>query len=312
MRNFCTALILAAALITPALSKKADNPFMGRWDLVVTPSKGTAFPGWMEVVEKDGKLAGRFQPRGGSVRPAADVKIEGSLLLLTMSAASGKSPAVVWEITANGNQVTGAQKRGNTVLAQCNGVRAPALKRKAPKAWTTPESLFNGQDLTGWRPDNPSINHWVAKDGTLLCEAKGANLMTTRKFDDFKLHIEFNCPDDGNSGVYLRGRYEIQVEYAPPGIEDAYHAMGSIYGYLAPSVELPRRPGQWESFDATLIGRTLTLARNGVTIIANQEIPGITGQALDSNEGEPGPIHIQGDHTGGMMYRNITISLPKR
>ena len=136
----------------------------------------------------------------------------------------------------------------------------------------------------------------------LTIETKGANLRTTRKFDDFKLHIEFNCPENGNSGVYLRGRYEIQVEYEPVGTEDKYHMMGSIYGVLGPAVESPRKPGQWESFDVTLVGRYVTIARNGVTTIANQEIPGITGGALDSNEGQPGPFYIQGDHTGGMKY----------
>jgi hypothetical protein len=144
-----------------------------------------------------------------------------------------------------------------------------------------------------------------------LNETKGANLRTTRKFDDFKLHIEFNCPENGNSGVYLRGRYEIQVEYEPVGTENKYHMMGSIYGFLAPAVDSPRTPGQWETFDVALVGRYVTIARNGVTTIANQEIPGITGGALDSNEPQPGPFYIQGDHTGGMKYRNITVSLPK-
>ena len=266
----------------------------------------------MEIVEKDGKLEGRFQPRGGSVRPASSVALERSRLTLTLSPAGGKRPAVVWEVTVRDNQIAGVQKRGDTVLGRFTGTPAPALKRRAPKAWTNPESLFNGKDLTGWEPDNPATNHWVARNGDLLNETKGANLRSTRKFEDFKLHIEFNCPEDGNSGVYLRGRYEIQVEYVPAGREDKYHMMGSIYGYLAPAVESPRTPGQWESFDVTLVGRYVTIARNGVITIDNQEIPGITGAALDSNEGLPGPFYIQGDHTGGMKYRNITIALPKR
>jgi hypothetical protein len=208
------------------------------------------------------------------------------------------------------DKLTGAQKRGDAT-AQIAGVRAPALKRSEPKAWTSPEPLFNGKDLTGWEPDKPDINHWVAKDGVLLNEAHGANLRSTRKFEDFKLHIEFNCPEEGNSGVYLRGRYEVQVEYEKPGTEDPFHSMGSIYGFLAPKVELPRQAGQWETFDITLVGRNVTIVRNGVTTIDHQEIPGITGGALDSNEGEPGPFYFQGDHTGGMMYRNITVALPK-
>jgi hypothetical protein len=152
----------------------------------------------------------------------------------------------------------------------------------------------------------------VAQDGVLLNTQKGANLKTTRKFDDFKLHIEYNCPEDGNSGVYLRGRYEVQVEYEPLSANDEFHRMGSIYGFIAPAGRLKRQPGEWESYDITLVGRNVTVVRNGVTTIDHQEIPGITGGALDSNEAEPGPIYIQGDHTGGMKYRNITISLAKR
>jgi hypothetical protein len=189
------------------------------------------------------------------------------------------------------------------------GVRAPALNRPEPKSWSAPEPLFNGKDLTGWEPLDPAHNHWLAKNGELINEAHGANLRTTRSFGDFKLHIEFNCPDDGNSGVYLRGRYEVQIEYEPLAFNPPERRIGSIYGFLTPSVDLPRTPGKWESFDVTLVGRTVTVVRNGTTILDKQEIPGTTGGALDSDEGAPGPIYIQGDHTGGLRFRNITVSL---
>jgi hypothetical protein len=118
------------------------------------------------------------------------------------------------------------------------------------------------------------------------------------------------CSSDlGNSGIFLRGRYEIQVAYVDR--EDNFHGIGAIYGFIAPAVDVPRRPGEWESFDVTLIGRYLTLVRNGVTIVDNREIPGITGAALDCNEDQPGPFYIQGDHSGGMKYRNITVSVPR-
>jgi hypothetical protein len=265
----------------------------------------------MEVTDNNAALAARVQPRGGSVHPAAAVNMEGGHLLVTVSAASGARPDVTWDLTINGNQITGTQKRGQAT-AQLLGVRAPALLRGAPKKWSQPVSLFDGKDLNGWQPDKPDVNHWVARNGVLLNESHGANLQTTRKFNDFKLHIEYNCPDAGNSGVYLRGRYEIQVEYEPIGTEDKFHSMGAIYGMLAPSVELPRKPGQWESFDVTLVGRKVTIVRDGVKIIDDQEIAGITGGALDANEGEPGPFYFQGDHTGGMMFRNITVQEPAR
>ena len=191
-------------------------------------------------------------------------------------------------------------------------MRAPSLKRNAPAAWTDPEPLFNGKDLTGWEPTDPAHNNWAVENGDLVNRAHGANLRGTRKFDDFKLHIEFNCPDDGNSGVYLRGRYETQIEYEPLDKNPPERRIGSIYGFLTPSGPPPRKPGTWESFDVTLVGRIVTVIHDGVLTIDRKEIPGITGGALDANEGEPGPIYIQGDHTGGLRFRNIRVSVPKR
>jgi hypothetical protein len=289
----------------------AANPFAGRWDITVTTPTAT-YPSWMEVVEKDGVAQVRVQPRAGSVHPVTGVTIEGRQLVLTLNAAAANRPASTWDLTVEGDRLTGTQKRGDTVAGQLSGVRAPELKRAPPKTWTAPEPIFNGKDLAGWEPDNAANNHWVAQDGVLLNESHGANLKTTRKFDDFKLHIEFNCPEKGNSGVYLRGRYEVQVEYEPAGSEDKFHSMGAVYGMVAATGDFPRKPGEWESFDITLVGRRVTIVRNGVTTADNQEIAGITGGALDSNEAEPGPFYIQGDHTGGMKYRNITISVPKR
>lgn len=293
-------LAVLAAVALPLLG--AGNPFFGRWDLTMrTPSM--TYPGWLEVVDANGGMKVRLQPRSGSVGPVKDVKLQDGHLVLTQGSS-------VMEFTADGNALTGAEKRDGKVTGELTGVRAPALKHNPPKAWTAPEPIFNGKDLAGWVPSQANQNHWVAKDGVLLNQSKGANLQTTRKFDDFKLHVEFNCPDHGNSGLYLRGRYEVQVEYEPS--EDAFHRMGAIYGFVPTTVEMPRKPGEWESFDITFIGRNVTVVRNGTTVIDRQEIAGITGGALDSNEGEPGPFYIQGDHTGGMKYRNITISVPAR
>jgi hypothetical protein len=302
---------LSFLLIVGTAILSAASPFAGRWDMTVTTPNAT-YPGWIELAEKDGAPQVRMQPRAGSVHPVANVRMEGSHLVLVVSPASGNRPEMVWDLTAADDKLTGVEKRGDTAAGELKGVRAPELKRKAPKAWTTPEPLFNGKDLTGWEPDNPDSNHWVAQDGVILNRTKGANLKSTRKFDDFKLHIEFNCPENGNSGIYLRGRYEVQVEYEAAGTEDKFHSMGAVYGMVAATAGVPRTPGKWESFDITLAGRNVTIVRNGITIADHQEIAGITGGALDSNEGEPGPFYFQGDHTGGMMYRNITISVPKR
>jgi hypothetical protein len=312
MRHFWFVLMFAAALV-PALSQKHDpGKIVGRWDLTITPSNNT-YPSWMEFVDEGGSPAVRIVGRTGSARPVEEVKAEGSRLSFSTTESFGGKPVkVTWEMSAQGDKLTGKQHRADGVDYELAGVRAPALKREAPAAWTKSEPLFNGKDLTGWEADNPSANHWKAIDGELVNEKKGANIRSTRKFDDLKLHIEYNCPQGGNSGVYLRGRYEIQVEYEPADKNDKYHGMGSIYGFIAPSAEVPPRVGQWESYDVTLVGRTVTVVRDGVTIIDNLEIPGITGGAIDSHESEPGPFYIQGDHTGGMKYRNITISVPKK
>src|SRR5579872_3819867 len=242
----------------------AGNPFAGRWDLTLTPSNGQgSWPQWMDLVESGGTPQVRVQPRAGGVFPVKDaVKTEGSHLTMTISR------GVTWDLDVAGDRITGTQKRGDAVNAQIAGVRAPALKRPMPMAWSNPEPIFTGKDLTGWEPTAANAtNNWVAEDGVLLNKEHGANLKTTRKFSDFKLHIEYNCPDEGNSGIYLRGRYEIQVAYEKPGVNDRFHDMGAVYGFIPASVELPRKPGQWESFDVTLVGRYLTVVRDGVKTI---------------------------------------------
>ena len=308
MKQFSLALIATVGLVAPVLAQKAAPPFAGRWDLTVTTPKDS-YPSWMEITQSSALPQVRVVGRVASVHPATDVKLDGSRLSFTTSEWLNGETKVTWEFHAGRGRLTGTQKRADGVEGQIAGVPAPALKRKAPSAWSRPEPLFDGKDLNGWEPDDPSHNHWVAQDGELVDQAAGANLRTTRKFGDFKLHIEYNCPKGGNSGVYLRGRYEVQVLYDK---SDKLHDMGSIYGFLAAAVDVAPRPGQWESYDVTLVGRTVTVVRDGQVTIDRQEIPGITGGAIDSREGEPGPIYLQGDHTGGMKYRNITISIPAR
>ncbi|HRO70124.1 MAG TPA: DUF1080 domain-containing protein [Chitinophagaceae bacterium] len=137
----------------------------------------------------------------------------------------------------------------------------------------------------------------------------GSNLVTERKFDDFKLHIEFRYPKGSNSGVYLRGRYEIQIADSK-GMATLKDQLGAVYGFISPTEMAAKDPGEWQTYDITLVGRMITVVANGKTVICNQEIPGITGGALDSNEGEPGPLYIQGDH-GPIEYRNIVLTPAK-
>jgi hypothetical protein len=310
MKQAALLVVLGLCLITAAMYSRGKNPFVGRWDITVT-SPTAEYPDWLEVTDAGGTPQARLQQRTGSVHPVESARMEGKHLILGLTAAGTQGPARSWDLHMDGQRLAGTLKLGDMVNGQIAGVRAPEMKRKEPKEWTDPEPLFNGKDLSGWVPDNVAKINWVARDGAIVNESGGANLRSTRKFEDFKLHVDFNCPNLGNSGIYLRGRYEVQVEYEKPGVEDKFHEMGSIYGMLAPSQELPRKPGEWETFDITLVGRTVTILRNGVMTIDHQQIPGITGGAIDANEGEPGPFYLQGDHTGGMKFRNITVSEPK-
>jgi hypothetical protein len=306
---FPLALLTAAALL-PVLSA-AGNPLTGRWDFnIKTPSRSGA--AWLGITEANGELEVWYQPTGGNVYQVKDFKAQGTHLSVVVGAASADHPATVWELDAAGDKLTGEQKHGAR-SSPLTGVRAPELKRAEPNEWSKPEPLLNGKDLTGWEPiGDPAKSGWTVKDGFLVNAAKGANLKTKRRFDDFKVHYEVNCPEDGNSGFYLRGRYEVQIEYEPLSANPPERRIGSIYGRIAPSPELPRKPGEWETFDVTLVGRTVTVAHNGVTVIDHKEIEGITGGALDADEAESGPFYIQGDHTGGIKFRNLTVSVPKK
>ena len=308
MKKLCLGIIIATAVVLLAAPK--DLPFSGRWDLTVTAPDGT-YPSWMEVSGDPGSPSVRVVGRSGSVHPVNDLKLSAAGLSFSTTEYYKGETKCVWSFHQSGRHVTGTQTRIDGSVGKITGVPAPALDRPAPAMWSDPEPIFNGKDLTGWKPDDPSVNHWSVENGDLVNVDHGANLQTTRKFQDFKLHIEYNCPDKGNSGVYLRGRYEVQIEYEPVDENDKYHGMGSIYGFLPPGTDVPKQPGQWESYDVTLVGRNVTVVRNKVLIIDNKEIPGITGGALDSHEGEPGPFYIQGDHTGGLRFRNITVAVPK-
>ena len=208
----------------------------------------------------------------------------------------------------NGRTLTGTVTDPAGTVWQWKGVPAPSLKRASPPHWGKPVSLFNGKDLTGWVPRNPSSGGaWKAENGTLVKEGNGSDLLNQQKFGDFKLHIEFNCGVNANSGVFLRGRYEVQVETESAKEPNSHHT-GGVYGFLDPMPEQARRADVWQTFDITLVGRTVTIVQNGVTVIDHKEIAGITGGALDSHEGLPGPIYLQASEVGRVAYRNIVIT----
>ena len=286
--------------------------------MTVTPAEGKPYAQWMELTESGGKLDGRVQPRGGAWRPILGAHLDGGKLLVAVSAA-GRTPAVNWELqSVSADKISGVEKHGNENGPALAGDRAPILDRPMPKHWSQPKALFDGKDLQGWEPiGNIQNSKWVARDGELVNdnpEVPGqrnpgaANIATTAKFQDFKLHIEVDCPEGGNSGIYLRGRYEVQV--GTEGGKLPTHEMGAIYSHYPPPAGAELGLGKWTAFDITFVGRHVTVVRDGKTYHDNVEIPGPTGGALDSREAEPGPFVLQGDHHGVIRFRNITISIP--
>jgi hypothetical protein len=186
-------------------------------------------------------------------------------------------------------------------------VRAPSLRTQKEAVWAKSISLLESNSLKGWHALGE--NQWVVEQGILRSPKSGANIVTDASFTDFKLHIEFRYPKGSNSGVYLRGRYEVQISDSK-GLEPLSGELGGVYGFIAPSEQVAKAAGEWQTYDITLVGRMVTLVANGKAIITNQEIPGITGGAINSKEGEPGPILLQGDH-GPIEFRNITITPAK-
>lgn len=282
---------------------------IGRWDIKVNEN-GADKPSWLEV-ELSGfsTLVGRFVSTGGSARPISKVNYDNgkfSFAIPPQWEKEDRDLTLEGNVTASGISGTIHTSDGQTY--SFTGVKAPDMKRKAAPVWGKPVKLFNGKDLSGWKAMGE--NQWVVKDGILSSPHSGANLISEQKFKDFKLHVEFRYQKGSNSGVYLRGRYETQIIDNPKTDHPNSHLFGGVYGFLVPNEMAVGTPGEWQTFDITLVGRIVTVIANGKNIICSQEIPGITGGALDSNEDEPGPIYFQGDH-GPIEFRNITITPAK-
>lgn len=280
---------------------------VGRWDLTVLEN-GKERASWLEIEISGFKtLVGRFVGAGGSARPVSKINLVDNKFSFTIPPQwerEEKDMVLEGEPTADGIKGVIHSSGGNDYTF--TGVRAPLLNEKKKVQWKKPIQLFNGKDLSGWEMDGAK-KQWVVQNGELTSPESGSNLITKEKFRDFKLHIEFKLKKNSNSGVYLRGRYETQVIDNAPDAHPNSHLFGGIYGFLVPSEMAALGPDTWQSFDITLVGRMVTVVANGKTIICNQEIPGITGGALDSKEGEPGPIYLQGDH-GPVAYRNIVLT----
>jgi hypothetical protein len=302
-------LLLAGqeVLAQPAANSADGRAVLGRWDLVMRTSWGS-YPAWLEVKLSGYRtLVGSYVGEKGSARPVSKIDFKNGSYHFSIPPQ--------WE-TRTGDQtftfhVEGEMLKGETTDEQgrpisWTGRRAPALKRTAPPQWGSPIELFNAKDLTGWRPKSANRpSKWKVEDGLLRNTERSIDLVTEKKFTDFQLHAEFRYPPRSNSGIYLRGRYEVQIE-DNYGLDPECHLIAGVYGFLTPRVNAARKAGEWQTFDITLVGRVVTIVFNGEPVIERQEIPGITGGGLDSDEAAPGPIMLQGDH-GPIDFRKLTL-----
>lgn len=314
--NQTTTCFLLATLFFLSCTSPTDLPspqthppserLLRRWDVTVATTQGS-YPSWFEIRSTDAGLAGSFVGQVGSVRPIDSITYRDGRLRFQLPVQYEPHPTDLhfdggWQ----DNRLVGTTHAEDGTLLEWTAVAAPRLDRPAKIRWGEPSRLFNGRDLSGWKPrHSDSPHYWTVQDGVLTNTAKGSDLMTEQQFKDFKLSLEFRYPEGSNSGVYLRGRYELQIQ-DDYGKEPSSVHLAGVYGFLAPSVNRARPAGEWQSFEITLLGRYITVILNGDTVIQDQEIPGITGGALDSSEGEPGPILFQGDH-GPISLRNVEL-----
>jgi hypothetical protein len=292
----------------PSRADASTEAFLGRWDLSVKTPKGE-LPSWIQVSEEQGHLKVVMVGVTDHATELKKVDLKnGTIEFLSPKGEEGFSDDTLFKGRVVDGQLVGTTSTPKGTVWQWTGRRAPTLSRAVAPKWSKPVTLFNGKDFSGWTfSDASRAANWAVEDGTLVKNGNGAEIITSSKFEDFKLHLEFECGPKSNSGVYLRGRYEVQIE-TDSADEPPSHHTGGVYGFLAPTPELPRLAGVWQSFDITLVGRTATVVQNGQTVIDHKEIPGITGGALDSHEELPGPIYLQGSEEGRVAYRNILIT----
>ena len=324
-------ILLSCIIITTQISAQPSiEPFLGRWSLYLPGGAG-----WLDIKQENGYMDADVLWYGGSVYPVDNIYMDNDVLVITRNRDN------VLQKDENGKPVrthkithwiklerVGDQLFGKYFEPQKDGLGVSVTKflgKKIPPLPAQPDlskvkygksiSLFNGKNLDGWELTNPdSKNGFKAKDGVLIndpVQIEGqphihyGNIKTVQKFEDFNLKLKVNVPKGNNSGIYLRGIYEVQV-YDSYGKPLDSHNMGAIYSRITPSVAAEKKPGEWQTFDITLCDRHVTVILNGTTIIDNQPLLGVTGGALTADQFSPGPIYLQGDH-GKVMYKDITI-----
>jgi Domain of Unknown Function (DUF1080) len=324
MRLFLFPLLFAAAA-----GGSGPQDFQGRWDITVL-GQNQPRAWWLEIAGAD-TGRGRFVGApGGQTDDIRDVTISGGELRFTLRKSwhGGRTSPVesVFMARLVKGCLEGVLSLDGEPKVKWTGKRAPVIADKDDGSWREgrPVNLFNGKDLSGWVPLGdpvafipPSPLHpgmvkgisesgWMVKDGCLSTRGNATYLASPEKFWNFVLHVKYRVGEKGNSGICLRGRYELQVldDYGRP-IDT--HSAGGIYGRILPAVNASQPTGQWQTYDVRLVGRQVTVISNGVTVIDKREIEGLTAVATDPNEAEPGPVTLQGDH-GAVDFLEIVVT----
>lgn len=287
----------------------AEAGFNGSWDIQVQDEKHPR-AWWLKI-----EGAGTGAPKGefvsafaGDLNRIEEISIHGNELVFGFHP---QARHLVYRARLMGDKLQGTfETEGqNHPPVTWTGVRAPAIADKDDGSWREAESiaLFNGRDLSGWHAlESDREFKWSVSNGVLTAPGRGANLISDRKFWNFKLHVEYKVPPGSNSGIGLRARYEVQIKEDYGKTPDA-HSNGALYSRIPPRMNASKPPGEWDSYDIRLVGRQVTIVLNGETIIDKGVIEGLTAIASDPNEGEPGAIILQGDH-GPVEFRNITLT----
>jgi hypothetical protein len=323
-KTFTLTILCLLTLARPAALPADSIPtnLLGDWSLHLDSGE----PAWMSVGEKEVRLRVYVGPEG----PYPIDKVENGRIHFerkTRRKKNGKrisvSTAVSVGITngkLDGTFLRTPRDGGDRETVRFTGKRIPPMPKTAPDLskvrFGHPIPLFNRKDLTGWRAHEKDKKFgWSAKDGMLVNEtpktdfsATGdhANLRTVAEFEDFWLHAEFLIGAQRNSGIYLRGMYEVQVVDRDSRMQ-GIQGPGALFSRIIPSENAANPPGQWNTYDITLVNRHVTVVLNGVKVIDNQPVIGPTGGAIYTDASAPGPIYLQGDHTA-VKYRNIYLA----
>jgi hypothetical protein len=299
-----------------ALAQSSPEAFNGKWDITI-PNESRRRAWWLEIKNAgSGNPGGSFiGAPGGGLNEITDAKIENGVLTWsfdTFRKGPGRdAPKFKGVYTArlvNGKLEGNLKVEGDPAINWI-GSRAPKFKAVdlGKLKQGKPVELFNGRDLTGWEPTRTSGTMlWKAENGILKNQPGTTDIMTTGKFWNFKLHAEYRVGENSNSGIGLRGRYEIQIlqDYGRP---PSKHSNGALYSRVVPAKNASKPANEWQTYDITLAENRLMVVLNGETIHNNIEVEGLTAIAIDPHEGEPGPIVIQGDH-GPVEFRKITLT----